>query len=79
MSAGTLLAILASPNPPRVRDAVALARRRFRVVTWHGEGRSVWYVVDTAAPASEQPAVIVSYTDRSAAELHAARLNSGKE
>ena len=40
-------------------------RNRFRVTVQHGEGRSVYYVVDTAQPEAEQPAIVASFgTDR---------------
>jgi hypothetical protein len=34
--------------------------RCIRRVVWHGEGRSVVYHVNTQAPESEQPAVVMS-------------------
>jgi hypothetical protein len=34
---------------------------RYKVTTWHGEIGTVFYVVDTAAPEEEQPAVVLSY------------------
>lgn len=38
---------------------------RFQVTYQHGEHRTVFYVVDTAQPEAEQPAVVASFgTDR---------------
>ncbi len=36
---------------------------RYRVITTHGEGNSVFSVVDSAAPEAEQPAVIASFIE----------------
>ena len=41
---------------------------RYKMVTWHGEGSTVYYIVDTAAPAEDQPAVVCSYRDKAEAE-----------
>ena len=38
------------------------ACRRFAVVTVHGEGATVYHVVDRHAPEGEQPAILASYT-----------------
>lgn len=49
---------------------------RFTVVTVHGEGASLFHVVDTDMPATWQPAIVASYrNDRPAAEQDAARRN----
>ena len=47
---------------------------RYVVITWHGEHRSLFYVVDTQAPEEEQPAVVASFESRDAAERHCAEL-----
>ena len=33
----------------------------YMVAVWHGEGRTVFYVVDSRQPESEQPAVVCSF------------------
>ena len=38
------------------------------LVPWHGEGRTLWYVVDTSAPEAEQPSVLVTLTRAEEAE-----------
>jgi len=30
----------------------------YSVTTWHGEGRTLYYLIDDAAPEGEQPAVV---------------------
>jgi hypothetical protein len=37
---------------------------RYKMVLWHGESRSVWYLVDKTAPEGEQPAIVASGTVR---------------
>ena len=37
---------------------------RFQVVTSHGEGATVYYAVDSAAPEAEQPAIVRSWSTR---------------
>ena len=37
---------------------------RFQVVTFHGEGATVYYAVDAAAPEAEQPAIVRSWSTR---------------
>lgn len=49
---------------------------RYRITAWHGEGRSVFYVVDAYAPFQERPALVASYIIRENAEHEAARLNA---
>lgn len=41
---------------------------RYRVITWHGESGSVFYVVDTHAPEDEQPAIYASPRTRADAD-----------
>lgn len=41
---------------------------RYVVSVWHGEGRSIFAVVDTFAPESEQPAVVSTHATREAAD-----------
>ena len=41
---------------------------RFIVTAWHGEGRSIFYVVDTQAREDEQPSIVASPIDRGVAE-----------
>ncbi len=36
------------------------------IVTHHGERHTLWYVVDPTAPEAEQPAVIRTFSSRSA-------------
>ncbi len=49
---------------------------RFKVVVWHGEHRTLFYVVDTAAHQDDQPAVVVTYHSRREAD-EAARCFNG--
>jgi hypothetical protein len=44
------------------------------VVVWHGEGGTLFYVVDTAAPDDDQPAVLATFWQRWEAEAHIADL-----
>lgn len=48
---------------------------RFIVTTWHGEGRSLHYLVDTGQPEEEQPAVMDTFDRRSDAEHWASMFN----
>jgi hypothetical protein len=49
---------------------------RFQVVKpWYGESGTLWYIVDTAEPESEQPAVVLSERSKEAAEETARCLN----
>jgi len=36
------------------------------IITWHGERETLWYVLDPAAPEAEQPAVLRTFSSRSA-------------
>jgi hypothetical protein len=49
---------------------------RYHVVPWHGEGRSLFYVVDGHAPEDEQPAILGTFTRREWAESTAVDLNA---
>lgn len=53
------------------------AAPRFTVTPWHGEGKSVFHVIDTHAPDGQQPAAFVAaYTnDRAAANADAKKRN----
>jgi hypothetical protein len=35
---------------------------QFGVITVHGEGETIYHVVDRAAPEGEQPAIVASYS-----------------
>lgn len=50
----------------------------YKVTVWHGEHGSLFYVVDTQAPESEQPAVKVVCGTRASAEKVAAFHNERK-
>ena len=41
------------------------------VTVYHGEGHSLFYVLDLTAPESEQPAILATYRERWRAENHA--------
>ena len=46
--------------------------KRYKVVTWHGEGGTAYAVVDTFQPTSEQPSVVHLFStefDSNALEL----------
>ena len=45
--------------------------KTYRVVTVHGESRSLFHVVDVNAPETDQPAIVASYYERWRAENHA--------
>ena len=51
---------------------------RYKVVTWHGEGTSYFYVCDADAPVDEQPKVLATYQNRDVAEGACDRLNQDK-
>jgi len=36
------------------------------IITWQGERETLWYVVNSAAPEAEQPAVLRTFSSRSA-------------
>lgn len=44
--------------------------KRLTITVWHGEARSLFYVVDADAPHDEQPAVVVSCHSREEAEAY---------
>lgn len=46
----------------------SMQSKRFIIVPVHGEGRSLFNIVDTTAPSDEQPCVIQSFERRDAAE-----------
>lgn len=50
---------------------------RYRVTVWHGENQSVFYVMDTLAPESEQPACMGSLHSQTDADARCATLNAG--
>ena len=43
---------------------------RYKVVTVHGEGETLYHVVDTQADAAEQPAIVQSYSTRGHSGAH---------
>ncbi|MCL4207636.1 MAG: hypothetical protein KJ000_34570 [Pirellulaceae bacterium] len=47
------------------------------VVTWHGEGQTPWHVVDPTAADEEQPAVIKTFSSRSATRDDVRRFLAG--
>ena len=49
---------------------------RYRVTCWHGEARTLWYVVDTHAPEGEQPAVVWTFHSPTLAHAEADLLNT---
>ena len=58
-----------------IAGALKLEAPRYAVHPWHGEGGSWYHVVDTHAPAGEQPAVVDSHRSPSNAAESAARMN----
>ena len=48
---------------------------RYRVISWQRKGRVWFHVVDSWAPASEQPAVEYSFLTRAASDNAAQELN----
>ena len=42
--------------------------QRFRIVSFHGEGRSLFYVVNASASEDEQPAIVETFFTREEAE-----------
>jgi len=49
---------------------------RYQVVSWERNGRLWFHVVDSWAPASEQPAVEYSFLTRAASDNAAQKLNN---
>lgn len=45
------------------------------IVVWHGEVRSLYYVVNQRAPEPEQPAVLASFWSRREAEAFLAAVS----
>jgi hypothetical protein len=58
----------AEPGPDLDARMPVTPQPRFRIVTAHGEHRSLFYVVDAAAPEDEQPCVVATATCRTDAE-----------
>jgi len=50
---------------------------RYKVVAWTGEHKTIWYVLDTKAPESLQPAVVCCGDNFNQAKVKAALLNLG--
>ena len=48
---------------------------RYRVISWERKGRTWFHVIDSRAPASEQPAVEYSFLTRAASDNAAQELN----
>lgn len=48
---------------------------RYIVAVWHGEHRSVFYIIDTIAPSNEQPAVILTLPTKTGADEVCAAFN----
>lgn len=44
-------------------------QQRYRITTAHGEGRSLFYVVDAQAPEGDSPAVLATCSDRESADF----------
>ena len=51
-------------NSDRPEEVAGVSDRA--VVTWHGEGQTLWHIVDPTVADNEQPAVIKTYSSRSA-------------
>jgi hypothetical protein len=49
---------------------------RYRIAVWHGEGKTMFYVVDGQAAAEYQPCVIETFTARNEAEAYALKLQA---
>ena len=48
------------------------------VVAWHGETKSLWYVVDPSAPEDEQPCVLETCTSAADARQERFALEKGE-
>lgn len=59
----------------RAREDAA-RRRNLRITTWHGEGMSLFYVVDANAPEGEQPAVVETFRSIEEARAFVARVGT---
>ena len=74
--------ITRKPITKLVHDAVSalyslLARKtNLNIVPWHGEGGSLWYVVDAEAGTDDQPAVIATASSREDADAIARSLRN---
>lgn len=44
---------------------------RFKITYWHGEWKSLFYIIDMSAKDSEQPAVVATFDTRDDAREHA--------
>jgi len=58
-------------SPQINRPPVFETTTGYKVIPYHGEAATVFFVVDSNAPESEQPAVVASYRERWRAENHA--------
>ena len=74
--------ILRKPITKLLHEAVAAyytllaGRRRLKIVPYHGEGRSLWYVVDIEAGTEHQPNVIATAGTLENAQLILASLTT---
>lgn len=64
-----MIAVSIRPHPINVR---------YKIITWHGEGTSYFYVCDAHAHANEQPKVLATYQNISGAKIACDRLNQAE-
>lgn len=55
------------------------ANRNLEIVPWHGEGRSLWYVVDADAGSDEQPCVVATAGSIEMAQAILRSLTNGED
>ncbi|MCI0540850.1 MAG: hypothetical protein L0Z50_37090 [Verrucomicrobiales bacterium] len=66
-------ATIRSASPDTEKVEATLKNKHFepqhlRIVTFHGEGRSLFYVVNTSASEDDQPAIVETFLTREEAE-----------
>jgi hypothetical protein len=66
---------MAAEHPERPEEETGMSDRS--LVTWHGEGETLWHIVDPTAADEEQPAVIKTFSSRSATRDDVRRFLTG--
>ena len=66
---------MVAEHPKRPEEATGVSDRA--MVTWHGEGETLWHIVDPTVADEEQPAVIKTFSSRSATRDDVRRFLAG--
>ena len=63
--------MIKTATPQINRAPVFESAAGYKVIPYHGEAATVFFVVDANAPEPKQPAIVASYRERWRAENHA--------